>query len=66
MSTAQEGLDTAKTGIGAIALALVQGQAAPAVARTQVGDGLTKAQTALNSVNSLVVSFSFYALGLTS
>ena len=62
VSTAQEGLDNANTGVQTIAQALKQGQTAPANARTQVEDGLIKAQAALSGANSLVVHLSFTLL----
>lgn len=62
MSTAQEGLDNANAGVQTIAQALKQGQTAPANARTQVEDGLAKAQTALSSANSLVLLLSYFTL----
>jgi len=52
LQTAATGITSAQAGVKTIAGALLTGQAAPADARTQVGDGLTAATTALNSINS--------------
>jgi hypothetical protein len=52
VTTARTGLNSAGEGIGKIALALVSGQQAPAAARTQVGQGLVDAQTALQGIAS--------------
>ena len=62
VSTAQEGLDNANTGVQTIAQALKQGKTAPANARMQVEDGLTKAQAALSGANLLVGHLSFMLL----
>ena len=51
-SAAMSGLTTAQQGIETIASALLQGQTAPADARTQVGNGLTAASQALGNVTS--------------
>ena len=55
VSTAQEGLNSANAGVQTIAEALKQGQTAPANARTQVEDGLAKAQMALSGAHSWVI-----------
>lgn len=51
-ATAQGGLQDASAGIKTIAGALLTGQAAPAAARDQVGQGLTTADTALGNITS--------------
>ncbi|THU97854.1 hypothetical protein K435DRAFT_662040, partial [Dendrothele bispora CBS 962.96] len=52
VSDAQAGLSSAQAGIATIAKAIVSGQNAPAAARGQVGDGLTQAKSALESITS--------------
>ncbi|KAJ8074851.1 hypothetical protein AAF712_016612 [Marasmius tenuissimus] len=52
IAQAQEGLSDAQGGIQTIAQSIVSGQTAPADARTQVGDGLESAQSALQSIQS--------------
>lgn len=51
-TTALNGLSSAESGIQTILEAIFAGQKAPADARDQVGDGLTVAQNALDSINS--------------
>ncbi|KAJ3773602.1 hypothetical protein FB446DRAFT_787644 [Lentinula raphanica] len=52
VSTAKSGLSSAGDGIKTIAAALIQGQAAPADARNQTGEGLQTALTALSGLNA--------------
>ncbi|KAJ8074857.1 hypothetical protein PM082_019184 [Marasmius tenuissimus] len=52
VAQAKEGLSDAQGGIQTIAQAIVSGQDAPADARTQVGDGLESAQSALQAIQS--------------
>ncbi|KAF8212607.1 hypothetical protein K438DRAFT_1662168 [Mycena galopus ATCC 62051] len=56
VTAAQAGLQSASQGIAGIAKALVAGQTAPAADRTQVGAGLTAAQTALTGINDPAAS----------
>ncbi|KAJ7847463.1 hypothetical protein B0H14DRAFT_2769981 [Mycena olivaceomarginata] len=56
VSAAQAGLSSASDGIKAIASSLVSGGAPPADARTQVGTGLTAAQTALTGITDPTVA----------
>lgn len=66
VSTAQQGISSAQAGIKTIAGALFTGQQAPAAARTQVGNGLTTAQTALQGIsNTTGVSAALGSLGKT-
>lgn len=49
---ASAGLQLANQGIDQVAIALVDGQAAPASSRTLVGQGILAAFTALGQINS--------------
>ncbi|KAH8102143.1 hypothetical protein BXZ70DRAFT_55412 [Cristinia sonorae] len=52
ISTVNDGLNQASSGIGEIAVALFTGQKAPAASRDQVESGLNSAFTAVNSITS--------------
>ena len=52
VSTVNQGLSDASSGIKDIAAALFTGQQAPAASRNQVADGLTSAVDAANSITS--------------
>ena len=52
MQTVNHGITDAQDGVGAIAIALVQGQQAPAAARDQVKAGLQSAGNAFEQISS--------------
>ncbi|KAJ3488153.1 hypothetical protein NLI96_g3058 [Meripilus lineatus] len=52
MATVSQGILDAQDGVGQIAIALLQGQKAPAASRDQVINGLTPARTALGQIST--------------